>query len=443
MPNALFVAPSAYTLSGLATWLDYLIPGLRERGWDACLGLVSGPRHHDAERYLREHPTEDALVAHCATSTPEGRRRALLDLLRQARPDVAVSVNIPDLFCAIDSLRARQHPAPHAVLSVHGIEAYLYSDAKRYCGLLDAVVCTNRLACSLTQELGDVPPERVLYAPYGVAMPARERLPRSDELRIVYSGRLETPQKRSHDLVPMVAGLQARQLPFRLEIAGDGPERSSLESALAEPAAEGKVVFHGQLPADRLKAEVYRGADALIVTSFWETGPIVVWEAMAQGVPVVSSRYIGSGLESALQDGGNALLFPIGDADAAADALARLHREAGLAEHLVAGGLELVGRRYSIPASVAGWDDVLRKILAQPQQGAIGLPASAKRGRLDRWLGPGLAETLRERLPRSAQHSGDPGGEWPHSHHRHGASDVDFWELAQQRDLRDGVAHVG
>ena len=57
-PRLLLLAPSAYTLGGLATWLDYLDPGLSEHGWEVTLGLVGGPRHHRPEQYVAAHALE-------------------------------------------------------------------------------------------------------------------------------------------------------------------------------------------------------------------------------------------------------------------------------------------------------------------------------------------------------------------------------------------------
>ena len=51
----LFIAPSAYTLGGIQTWLDYILPGLEKKGWNIKLGLVSG-RFHDVGKYLEKHP---------------------------------------------------------------------------------------------------------------------------------------------------------------------------------------------------------------------------------------------------------------------------------------------------------------------------------------------------------------------------------------------------
>jgi len=44
--SLLFVAPSAYPLGGLATWLDYLVPGLRDKGWKVTIGLTAGQFHN-------------------------------------------------------------------------------------------------------------------------------------------------------------------------------------------------------------------------------------------------------------------------------------------------------------------------------------------------------------------------------------------------------------
>ncbi|GMU43181.1 MAG: glycosyltransferase family 4 protein [Xanthomonadales bacterium] len=443
MPKALFVAPSAYTLSGLATWLDFLLPGLAAKGWEVSLGLVSGPHHHQAGRYLAAHPTENVLMAHCATGTAEGRRRALDRILDQSRADVAVSVNIPDLLVAINDRRLKGQRAAHAVLSVHGIEAWLYADARRYRSMLDAVVCTNRLACELTGQLGGIAKERIHYAAYGVHR--SDITPRSFEgaFRIVYSGRLEESQKRVGDLVGIVHGLAERGLPFHLDIAGDGPERAELEAALSSQHEEGRVTFHGQLDTQRLKQDLYAQADALLITSHWETGPIVAWEAMAQDVPVVSSRYVGSGLEGALRDGETALLFDTGDVAGAVDALSRLHGDKALQNRLIASGRRLVEERYSIDASVRAWDAALRSVLGRPQAcGLQELPRAKASGRLDRWLGPRLAENLRGQLRGKPLQTPDPGGEWPHAH-SHAASDERFWQVASAVDQALDEVRIG
>jgi glycosyltransferase involved in cell wall biosynthesis len=445
--RVLFVAPSAYTLSGLATWLDYVIPGLRACGWDARLGLVAGPTHHDPERYLRVHPVQSVEIISCATATPEGRVRALELALGRVRPELAVSVNIPDLFSAIARRRTNGHAAPRAVMSVHGIESYLYADARKYADMLDAVVCTNRLACALTGRLAGIEAGRVHYASYGVEVSGHAgRPPSQPRLQVLYSGRLEAEQKRVDDLVGIVRALRCRGVAFQLEIAGDGPSRASLEAELASERDAGEVVFHGQLPMNALLAR-YAAVDAVIITSLWETGPIVAWEAMAQGAVVVSSRYIGSGLEGALADRRNCRLFEIGDVEGAASALAELHADSAGADRLRAGADELLSERFLIPASLGRWDDCLRRVLASGEARGAGSHTGvrAAHGRMDRWLGSSLAESIRQLSARRSRIARNPGGEWPHSHST-ARSDDEFWRLAKavdrgEADLVDEALH--
>lgn len=414
----IFIAPSAYPLGGVAVWLDYLVPALSAHGWRAKAGLVAG-RWHDVGAYRAAYPGLDAVTIDNPTGSAEGRIRAIADTLRRERPDVVIAVNIVDTYAAVRRVRREGQPIK-AVMALHGIAADLLDDLRREAPLgLDAVIATNRLACRLCVEHAGVPPQRVLYAPYGVdvdAFGAIQRTAREGPLRIVWVGRLEQEQKRVHDLAAILAALDARGVDYRLRIVGDGPERSALSAGLAPWLERGRAELIGALPPAALAAKVYAHADVLLITSSWETGPIVAWEAMAAGVAVVSSRYVGSGLEGALREGANSLLFPIGGADEAAEMLAQLAADEALRARLADAGRALVRARYSIAASVRSWAQALDAVMAMPTVDAKPdverWPAAA--GRLDRWLGVERAETVRRMLGRRHVHAG-PGGEWPHT----------------------------
>lgn len=435
-PRILLVAPSAYALGGLATWLDYLVPGLRAAGWDAILGLVQGPRHHNPAAYLDSHPCDAHVVIHARTGTLAGRHRALADAFRRLRPDAVVSVNMPDVYRAVQQLRSERQPAPRCVMANHGLQCELFADAGLYAPALDAAVSTNRLGCALLEQAG-ISPERVLYAPCGAAceatLPDRPR-PKAGVFRVLYSGRLEQAQKRVLDLPGILHSASGRLGPVVCEVAGDGPEADRLRQALAAVAPGVRIEFPGFL-APAAMPQAYRRADALLMTSSWETGPLVVWEAMAAGLPVVSSRYVGSGLEGALADGVNGLLFDVGDVRGAADALVRLATEPGLAKRLREAAHALVVARYSLGASVAQWDRALRRTLDMPALPVPPAPSAPRAaGRLDRWLGPSWAESVRAVLRLRHRHR-DAGGEWPHAHSRctpeHRA---EFFEVAEELD---------
>ncbi len=437
-PRLLIVTPSAYVLGGLATWLDYLDPGRRRLGWDVTIGLVEGPRWHRPERYVAEHPHEHWIPIPCRTGTPEGRCRALCRAIRRVQPDVVLSVNIPDLFPAVARIRANGRLPVRAVMSVHGIQGDLYDDIRAYREVLDGVVCTNKLACGLAEQLGRYPADRIHYASYGTALGEPRQSVRRDRLVIAHVGRYEQDQKRVLDIPPILAALDERNVPFEFWLAGSGPDEEMLRRELAPWLASGRVRFLGRLAPDALVEQVYCRADVFLLPSLWETGPIVIWEAMAHGMAVVCSRYIGSGKEGALRHEENSLLFPVGHTDEAASQIARLWHEPDLLVAITTGGRRLVADRYSLEASVGHWNTVLQRVLCSPPLPPTAVPVRATSSRLDRWLRPWAGELVRRLLGRTPP-NGDAGSEWPHSYGATRIDDSEFWRIAMEHDFDDSA----
>jgi len=401
--------------------------------------------------YRSAHPgLTDVVAVANPTGSREGRVQALMRAMHDVRPDVVVSVNIVDTCAAVARLRgaagADATRAPRLLMALHGIQPDLFDDIARELDVLDGVASSNRLAVALAERAG-VAGARVHYVPYGVpdAVPAMNvadlaQRPASP-LRIAYVGRIEQWQKRVFDLPVIADELLRLGIAFELCIAGTGPDEPELRRRLTAHTGAGRVRWLGHVAAGDVAERVYHQADVLINPSLWETGPIVVWEAMAHGVAVVSSRYVGSGLEAALVDGENCRLFAIGDTTGAAAALASL-TDAALAARLRAGGLALVRSRYSIAASVAAWDSALGAVLAQAPLPVPVLRRIEPAGRLDRLLGVGTGERLRRLLGKSYIHA-EPGGEWPHSYGSTRADDVAFWSAARALDDIAPVAKGG
>ncbi|PSB37998.1 glycosyltransferase family 4 protein [Aphanothece minutissima] len=413
--RVLVLAPSAYLLGGVQDWLANLVPALREGGLEVTVAVPDGD-HHRHGPYARAYPALAAGAIANPSGSAEGRLRAIAALLERLDPDLVLGVNLVDLYPAARRARRRGRFHGRVVMTLHALEAEYFDDLRRHGVGIDAVIATNRLACRLASRRGGMDPARVLYAPYGVPVPPWQR-PDGDPaatLKLAWVGRLEQEQKRVHDLPPLLEALQARGIDVRLSIAGDGEERPALERSLAPWIERGCVRMLGHVDQGRLAAEVYGHHHALVITSSWETGPIVAWQAMASGMAVVSSRYVGAGLEGALEQDATALLFPCGDADAAAGALARL-RDPALLERLSRAGHALVARRYSGAASLAAWRRALDQATALPPlPQAPEEPAPAPAGRLDRWLGRQRGEDLRRLLGLRFRH-GSPGSEWPHA----------------------------
>ena len=87
-------------------------------------------------------------------------------------------------------------------MTIHAIEEDYLSDLHHQIAVVDSVIATNRLTCSLAQCLALVPPERIFYAPYGVPIDALQSLKHDPDelLRVAWVGRFDQAQKRIHDL---------------------------------------------------------------------------------------------------------------------------------------------------------------------------------------------------------------------------------------------------
>lgn len=124
-----------------------------------------------------------------------------------------------------------------------------------------------------------------------------------------------------------------------LTVAGSGPRRSDLETLCWSLGIASSVRFAGGLDNENI-AELYRSADVVLNPSTADNMPISLLEAMASGVPIVSTNV--GGIPFFLQDDGNALLVPPRDPAAMATAALRLLGDAHLAARLCAPGLDII-----------------------------------------------------------------------------------------------------
>jgi colanic acid/amylovoran biosynthesis glycosyltransferase len=131
--------------------------------------------------------------------------------------------------------------------------------------------------------------------------------------------------------------LRAEGLEFECHIIGEGPLRAELEEKVRSQDLADRVALLGALPHQAV-VEKYRDATVFVLPCVTGTDgdrdgiPNVILEAMAMGVPVVSTRH--SGIPEAIEDGISGLLVPPKDAWALAYALRRLIHDEPLRERL-------------------------------------------------------------------------------------------------------------
>jgi glycosyltransferase involved in cell wall biosynthesis len=186
-----------------------------------------------------------------------------------------------------------------------------------------------------------VPPDRVSVlpnpAPDVPELPPREQLQRSFGLNgatLAFAGRL-TAQKSLGRALEAVAAADG----VRFVIAGEGPDRRSLEGRARELGIADRVSFLGAQPRERI-VELFHAADATILSSSWENFPHTVVEALAVGTPVLAMET--GGVAEVVQDGVNGLVVPQGDTAALAEAVRRYFTDEDLRERLRAAAVRSV-----------------------------------------------------------------------------------------------------
>jgi len=412
--RVVFIAPSAYLLGGVQDWLYSTVIGLRDRGHNIEVGVPDG-EYHKGRTYNEAFEGLNASFFRNSSGTHEGRIRALVRYLEKRDTDLIVGVNIGSLFHAIT--RLREHRNTRFAMTVHALEANYFKDMREYRNIIDGLVTTNRLSMRMAKEMGGIEDSRLYYAPYGVPIEdkSKKQHNESERLRIVWVGRLDETQKRVMDLIDILKSLDAMAVDYHLSIAGDGPQKTELLKGLREWRDTNKVEFHGRLNKGEL-IQLYKENDILLLTSQWETGPIVAWEAVSAGCCIVSSRYIGSEAEKTLLDQETALLFEVGDTRSAAQKISTL-RNKELRLKIQKNSRRLVTQRYSTSASLDAWENAFEQIIrSNIKAGDNSEEVSvdqAKTGKLEKYLGVGLSELLRTVMPK--KNARDPGSEWPHS----------------------------
>lgn len=155
---------------------------------------------------------------------------------------------------------------------------------------------------------------------------------KGDEWQLLSVGRLEAI-KNQRLILEALGLLVQRGENASLSLVGEGPRREELERMARDTGLSARVRFVGQVrPGPDLLAH-YDQSDAFCLTSLSEGTPKVVLEAMARGIPVVSSDV--GGVPTLIQHEKNGLLFESGDASALANSLQRIRSDERLREAIV------------------------------------------------------------------------------------------------------------
>jgi glycosyltransferase involved in cell wall biosynthesis len=214
-----------------------------------------------------------------------------------------------------------------------------------HCLLIDNAIDIQQYVRSLTpkvakQRLG-VPPDRLLVGAVG-------RL---------------SEEKGFDLLIQAVDQLITSGLDLELLIAGDGDRQAELESLIQRLGRKDRIRLLGY-QTDLIP--FYQAMDIFTLSSLREGLPNVLLEAMAMGIPVVSTKV--AGIPRLVTDGESGLLVEPGSIKALADAITRLAADEGLRTILGRGGHEVIETRFSFESRMQKIGALYDELVAPPAQ---------------------------------------------------------------------------
>lgn len=270
-------------------------------------------------------------------------------MTRGARPAVVTTLHGTDIILAREQ-PCHERLVHFALEESHGVtavSAFLRRETQRIFGL--------------SREI-DVIPNFVDVAAFRPRSSEARRaaLASPGELLLVHMSNLR-PIKRPHDV--LATYLRVREsIPARLVVLGDGPELPALRDRAQQAGVPVDFVGNQQDPSETLAA-----ADLFLLTSETEGFGLAALEAMACGVPVVSSRC--GGIEEVVRDGVDGVLAPVGRIDLLAEACVELARHPQRRLVMAQAARQRAVEQFGVDRIVDAYERHYRTVLDQIRSG--------------------------------------------------------------------------
>lgn len=185
----------------------------------------------------------------------------------------------------------------------------------------------------------------------------REKYARAGEKVLCHASNFR-PVKRVSDVVRIFAKVR-EQMPCKLLLVGEGPERLFIQQLVKELKLREDVLFLGEV--DYIE-EVLRCADLFLLTSEQESFGLVALEAMNCGVPVIGSRT--GGIPEVVVHGETGFLFPVGEINAMAQAAIDLLHDDEKRQRFIRASRQHA-RQFDVEKIMPEWESYYQEIMAQ------------------------------------------------------------------------------
>ncbi len=175
---------------------------------------------------------------------------------------------------------------------------------------------------------------------------------------IATSARLDDNQKNHVMLLKGFAEFSKTNSEYTLEMYGDGPDRAKYEALIKELGMEEKIILCGRVEnvSERLK-----DIEIFVLTSKFEGMPNALIEAMATGLPCISTDCGGGGAAALIENNVNGILIPQNDIKAFTKALEKLASDEALRIELGKNAYK-INQRLDINKIAVMWEDAIEKL---------------------------------------------------------------------------------
>ena len=288
---------------------------------------------HDIDIIHAHYAIPHAIVAHLAREVAGSQRTAILTTLHGT--DITLVGSHHEFF----------RLTRHAMIASDGLTA------------------VSRWLCDQTMERFHLPdpPEMIpnFVDPEHFHPRGRARYPEAGEpFHFVHASNLR-PVKRIADVVRAFCDVQ-KEIPARLTILGEGPEKGLAEVLVEQFGLEQKVTFTST--ANDI-AEVMRSAHMNLLLSEYESFGVSALEGMACGTPCAASR--SGGLREVIDDGTTGLLCPVADIACTAQRILAVLRDRASWEAMSAAAAESAHRRFGLEVVVPQYEALYERLMAK------------------------------------------------------------------------------
>jgi glycosyltransferase involved in cell wall biosynthesis len=364
-----YIVTRAEPIGGAQIHVRDMAEAMQRRG-HSVLVLTGGEGHFTDDLRARNIPT--VVLEHLTVPIrPWQDLRALRELraaLQSFGPDLVATHSAK--AGVIGRMAARWLGVPVTV-TTHGwsfttgvppLKAFVYRWIERVTGpwAADRTITVSEYDRQLALRAGVLSESRMVTVHNGIpdVPPALRANPAATPPRLVMVARFG-PQKDHPTLLRALAGL--RDLPWHLDLVGEGPLLSQTRSLAVSLGLGERVQFLGQrMDVDRILANAQIG---LLITN-WEGFPLSILEAMRANLPVVASNV--GGVAESVTDGMTGFVVPQGDADVLRDRLGRLLADPALRASLGMRARAEYETHFALERSVSKTLAVYESVLRRP-----------------------------------------------------------------------------